>query len=82
MTTDNSDKQHVWAVTRSINQYDQDGDYFVGFFYEKPTAAQLANLTGRSVGYWEESPNGGRHGTEDEWYHVVRINEGVAYEEQ
>ena len=82
MTTSNSDKQHIWVVTRSINQYNQDGDYFVGFFYEKPTAAQLANLTGRSVEYWEESPNGGRHRMEDEWYYVVRVDEGVEYEEQ
>jgi hypothetical protein len=82
MTINKPDTQHIWAVTRSINQYDQDGDYFVGFFYEKPTAAQLANLTGRSVEYWEESPNGGRHGREYEWYYVVRINEGVEYEEQ
>lgn len=81
MTVNNSDKQHIWVVTRLINDYNQDGDYFVGFFYEKPTAAQLANLTGRSVEYWEESPNGGRHGTEYEWYLVVSMEEGESYEE-
>lgn len=80
MTTNNSSSKSIWVVTSSLNEYGQHGDYLVGFFHEKPTPAQLSVLTGRTEEYWVESPDGGRHGVEHEWYHVVELKEGSEYE--
>jgi hypothetical protein len=71
----------VWVLTREINQYDQDGEYFVAVFKTKPTAKQLAHTL---TSYNHLSSNvmaalatvlhildgGGREGTEDEWYNL------------
>lgn len=31
----------MWVITRAVNEYDQDGDYFECVFQSKPTLEQL-----------------------------------------
>lgn len=71
----------IWVLTREINQYDQDGEYFVAVFKAKPTVKQIARILAAN-GYWGSDvmtalatalhilEGGGREGTEDEWYNL------------
>lgn len=61
----------VWILTREINEYDQDGEYFVNVFKNKPTEADLC-LNGIPD---EETAKhvlggGGRIGVEHTWWHL------------
>ncbi len=60
----------AWILTKEINEYYQDGEYFVAVFAEKPerqvlTAAGVPTDRLRHV-----LKGGGRVGTEDEWFHL------------
>ena len=44
-------KKGVWVVTASYNDYDQHGEYFLTFYFDKPTEAQLK----KSFPEWGES---------------------------
>ena len=68
----------VWVVTREINMYDQDGEYFVAGYIEEPTFADLKKLLPHSsdatVG--KLTRGGGREKVEDEWYHLAEVEVG------
>lgn len=61
----------VFVLTREINQYDQDGEYFVAVFAQKPTAAQLMEH-GVSQNRLRLTMNGGgrSEAMENEWFHL------------
>lgn len=63
----------VWVLTREINQYDQDGEYFVDVFAEKPTRDQIQGLCDivNNEDYISHVMNGGgRKEREDEWWNL------------
>lgn len=71
----------MWVVTRAINQYDQDGDYLVCVFENKPTFEELKNvLKGESdVTIGKLTRGGGRQDTEGEWYFLEELKSGELY---
>ena len=60
----------IWVLTREINQYDQDGEYFVDAWQEKPTHVILTNLGVPQNRLRHVMNGGGRVGTEDEWFYL------------
>ena len=64
----------VFVLTREINQYDQDGEYFVAVFAKKPTREQLL-AHGVSEKYVEHTLMfGGRSADyEYEWFHIREV---------
>lgn len=67
----------IWVLTREINEYDQDGEYFEAAWPQKPTADQLRE----HVDGWHYGPDsdpvtllleegGGRQGKEHTWYNL------------
>ena len=73
----------MWVVTREINQYDQEGEYFVAAFNKKPTTEQLGNLVTRNteeVVHYLLEDGGGRIRKEDEWWNLHMYNEGESFE--
>ena len=64
----------IWILTREINAYDQDGEYFVSAFSQKPTADQIEKICGyNELGAKHVLNGGGRRGTEDEWYNLKTV---------
>jgi hypothetical protein len=71
---DNNMVNHVWVLTRAINQYDQDGDYFVAAFGNYPTKEDLIKVTKCSEEYIQHIlEKGGRKHKENEWYYLTKI---------
>lgn len=79
----------MWILTREINQYDQDGEYYVAHWEVKPTVIQLNELfkdkslpktVHASYASYLVITGGGRIGLEDEWYKLFRHADGVLYE--
>lgn len=73
----------VYVLTREINQYDQDGEYFVTVFQNKPTVEQLKRH-GVGEGWKSESTpekicdhvlncGGGRIDREDTWWYLRQV---------
>jgi len=72
--------EKVWVLTRSINDYNQEGEYFVAVFAQRPTVKTLADYFTKNgggqfadvmaaVSFLEHViAGGGRRGTEHEWY--------------
>ena len=71
----------MWIVTRRINQYDQDGDYFVCAFDSKPTFQDLKNaLPNESdVTIGKLTRGGGRQYVEFEWFYLTELKSGEVY---
>lgn len=70
----------MWVLTRSINQYNQDGDYFESVYSSKPTIKELMRFIGCSYSYAKHVRNGGgRIESEDEWYYLTEIKSGEQY---
>ncbi len=71
----------IYVVTRAINQYDQDGHYFVTAFTEKPTVKQLQKAIQCSKEYatWLLETNGGGKNVEYEWYYITIQESGQPY---
>lgn len=71
----------MWVVTRSINQYNQEGDYFVCVFENKPTFQELKNVlkneSDATIG--KLTRGGGRQDTEEEWYFLTELKSGELY---
>lgn len=79
----------MWILTREINQYDQDGEYFVACWTEKPSADQIAPClpvwlpqlaAHASYAHYLHETGGGRIGLESEWYKLFQHADGVLYE--
>lgn len=67
----------MWILTREINEYDQDGEYFVAAWSFKPTATKLSK-------HFEAADNdylhfilngGGRRDCEYEWFNLFEYKE-------
>ena len=73
--------KNLWIVTREINQYDQDGEYFVSAFIKRPEFNDLVKLLPNED---KELINrllngGGRDGVEDEWYSLRKVVIGEVF---
>lgn len=63
----------IWVLTREINEYKQDGEYFVDAWNTKPTHQMLSAL-GVSQNRLRHILNGGgRVGYENEWFYLKEI---------
>ncbi len=71
----------VWVVTREVNEYNQNGEYFVGVFLAKPTFKDLQGMLPQLSDATLENlvKGGGRVGYEDEWYILDEVVVGEAY---
>lgn len=71
----------MWAVTRALNEYNQDGDYLVCVFKDKPDFQRLKTIL--SIESDEVINNllegGGRLNTEDEWFFLTELQDGEEY---
>ena len=73
----------VWILTRAINQYDQEGDYFISWFINKPTFEEFQKVIESEctlVFYNHVMNGGGRISDEYEWYYLKEMNSGEIYE--
>lgn len=79
-------KKTVWMLTRAINDYNQDGAYFVAVFDGKPNLKRLAeamSATGHGIGGVDLYAaiaklehilaGGGRQGVEHEWFSLDEV---------
>ncbi len=64
----------VWILTNEVNEYDQQGEYFVEVFANKPTQAQLEALGLDPEEALHVLNVGGRRGDEYSWYHLREEN--------
>jgi len=73
-----------WVLTREINEYDQDGEYFTAVFKERPSAEVLnatigymneATFNGHSsYGEYLRATGGGRVYREHTWYNLREVD--------
>ena len=76
----------AWVLTREINEYDQDGEYFVAVFISKPSILDIAKTLEwkgvKTIGDLNTVDKkfidhilagGGRRDIEDEWYHLREV---------
>ena len=68
----------MWIVTRAVNEYDQEGDYFIIAFDHKPTIEELTVINGKALAE-HLLAGGGRRGTEYEWYYLTELQSGELY---
>jgi len=70
----------LYVLTRAINQYDQEGDYFEAVFTEIPSKDKIKELLKCSDKEAEHIIKGGeRQETEQEWYILTKIQSGTLY---
>lgn len=68
----------VYVLTRCINAYEQDGEYFVAVFKEFPSIEEYSATIGAEVNHLLTEKqyenlvfnDGGRMGFEYEWYYI------------
>jgi hypothetical protein len=65
----------IWILTREINEYDQDGEYFVDAWLEKPTHEILSASKVPTNRLRHVLNGGGRIGFENEWFHLKEKND-------
>lgn len=70
----------IWIITRAINQYDQDGEYFFAAFTEKPTRGELQDLGFADVDIIHLLKGGGRRNYEDQWFFLTEVKSGQEYD--
>jgi hypothetical protein len=68
----------MWVLTREINQYEQDGEYYVQAFLEKPSEQELSEFVPKGSEAWVHS-GGGRQdspyrGLDNEWFHLREVH--------
>jgi len=66
----------VWLLTRAINAYDQEGDYFVAVFSAKPSAVALQAHGVSASAVEHVLRGGGREKFEEEWFRLEEILPG------
>jgi ribosomal protein S6 len=66
----------MWALTREINEYNQDGAYFVCIFDCRPTIQELKSVlkTENDATLEWIMQGGGRQNSEYEWYYLTQCN--------
>ncbi len=76
--------KQVWVLTYECNRYDQEGEYFLAVFGQKPNYEQLAlalkdasdvpsSVMAAIVFLERLLKGGGRLGTEDTWYNLKEV---------
>ncbi|MHA1558483.1 MAG: hypothetical protein ACTSXG_01555 [Alphaproteobacteria bacterium] len=68
----------MWVVTRKINEYNQDGEYFVAAYTNKPLFQDLKKLLPDKKDAVIErlTRGGGRQRWEEEWFFLTQVNDG------
>lgn len=68
----------AFILTREINEYNQEGEYFVAWFRSKPTVEQVQKALSVTAEFaaWIVATGGGRQKYENEWYNLAEIAEG------
>ena len=70
----------MWVITRAINAYEQEGDYFECVFERKPTIEQLVKFFNDDEELATHVLNGGgRRDFEHTWYFLTEIKSGEKY---
>ncbi len=69
----------MWIVTRSINEYNQDGEYFETSYIKKPTLGQLILYFNDAKLAAHLLKGGGRQDSEDWWFYLTEVKEGEEY---
>lgn len=69
----------MWIITRAINEYDQDGDYFEVAYNSKPTLDELIKFFGDKKIAKHVLNGGGRRDFENRWYFLTEIKHGEQY---
>ena len=66
----------MWILTREINEYYQEGEYFVYAFQNKPTFKELKDILSKEDDVAIEwiMKGGGRLEFEHEWYHLFDMD--------
>lgn len=73
----------MWILTRVINEYDQDGDYFFCAWNEKPNVKDLVKVTERDEDYCNRILNNeGRLYPEHTWFWLTEMKNGEVYAER
>ena len=65
----------MFVITREINEYEQEGEYFEGVKSISWTLKELQDRFGDEVGL-HLSTGGGRQGTEHTWYNMYEVKDG------
>lgn len=60
----------IFVLTREINEYDQDGEYFVEVFADKPSHSQLLSCGVPEYRLDHVLNGGGRVKDEYEWFNL------------
>lgn len=71
----------MYIITREINQYDQDGEYFVAAFINKPTKDWIINNMPQYINAEHLLNGGGREEYESEWYYLREFMDGEIIKE-
>ena len=67
----------AWVLTREINRYDQDGEYFVAWWPYKPSMDELQTVgLDADESAWCVIGGGGRRQYEAEWYYLREVDAG------
>ena len=69
----------MWVITRSVNQYDQYGDYFECVFDHKPFLRELIRFFGNKELAKHVLAGGGRISDEGTWYFLTEMKSGEQY---
>ena len=70
----------MWIVTIEYNEYNQQGEYFLAAYLEKPTFKQLKKLIGEDdVTVGKLTRGGERQGEAYTWYNLFEATEGENY---
>ena len=68
----------MYVVTREINEYNQEGEYFVAAYRSKSSFGDLKVLLGgeSDVTVGKLTRGGGRQALEDEWFNLDEVKDG------
>lgn len=69
----------MWVITRSINEYYQEGDYFECVFDHEPSVEELTKFFGDEELAEHVWNGGGRRYPEETWYFLTEIESGEQY---
>jgi hypothetical protein len=73
----------IYVLTKSINEYNQEGDYLVAAFKKPPSEQELIKLLGCTNEYARHIlDKGGRKNVENEWFHLTPLAFDSKYEEK
>ena len=71
----------MYIITRAVNEYNQEGQYFVAAYNVKPTFKQLKELLNLDdVTTGKLTRGGGRQDNEYDWYYLKKVQSGQIYE--